>query len=91
VFELSPQGLACSGRDVIILPLIEVDILKVTSYGDDSARAEHLELQIGVVSDGHELGVAWLAQEGVVGTRKVCYLKGEHLCVEVGSTPECYG
>jgi hypothetical protein len=55
-----------------------VGLLKITSYGDDSARAGHLELHIGVVSDGHELGVAWLAQEGMVGARKVRYLKGEH-------------
>jgi hypothetical protein len=27
----------------------------------------------------------------MVGARKVCYLKGEHLYAEVGSTPKCYG
>jgi hypothetical protein len=67
-----------------------VGLLKV-AYGDDPMRDGHLELQIGVVGDGHELGVAWLAQYGMVGARKVRYLKGEHLCAEVGISPECYG
>jgi hypothetical protein len=66
-------------------------LLKVAPYGDDPMRARHLELQIGVAGDGHEFGVAWPAQYGMVGARKVCYLKGEHLCAEVGSTPKCYG
>jgi hypothetical protein len=44
VFELSPRGLACGDRDVVILPLVEVGLLKVTPYGDDPMRARHLEL-----------------------------------------------
>ena len=61
MLELSPQGLACDGRDVIILSLVEMGLLKVTPYGEDPMRARHLELQIGVVGDGLELGVAWPA------------------------------
>ena len=90
VFGLSPYGMACSGHDVVILPLVEVGLLKVAPYGDDPMRAGHLELQIGVVGDGHELGIAWLVQDGEVGARKVRYLKGEHLHAKVGSTPKHY-
>jgi hypothetical protein len=44
VLELIPRGLACGSRDVVILPLAEVGLLKVASYGDDSMRVGHLKL-----------------------------------------------
>jgi hypothetical protein len=31
----------------------------VTADGDDPVGARHLELEVGVVGDGHELGVTW--------------------------------
>jgi hypothetical protein len=34
-----------------------VGLLKVTPYGEDLMRAGHLELQICVVGDDHELGI----------------------------------
>ena len=42
-----------------------------------------LSFQIGVVGDGHELGKAWPATEGVVDTREVDHLEGERLLAEV--------
>ena len=48
-------------HDVIIFLFIEVGLLEVASYSDDSVRTRHLELQVGVVGDDHELGVAWSA------------------------------
>ena len=59
MFEISPRGLARSYRDVVVLPFTEVDLLKVATYGDDPVWARHVELQVGVVGDGHELGMAW--------------------------------
>ena len=32
--------------------------------GDDAVRARHFELEVGVVRDRHELGVAWAPQDG---------------------------
>jgi hypothetical protein len=83
--------LACGYRDVIIFPLIEVGLLEVASYSDDSVRTGHFELQVVVVGDGHELGVAWLAQDGVIGTGEIRYFEGERFHVEIGLTFERHG
>jgi hypothetical protein len=40
------------------------------SDGDDPIRARHLELEVGVVGDSHELGVAWLSGTIIRGTLK---------------------
>jgi hypothetical protein len=29
------------------------------SDGDDPVRARHLELEVGIIGDNHELGIAW--------------------------------
>ena len=42
--------------DVVLL--IVLGLFKAAFDGDDSLRAGHLKLQIGVVEDGHELGEA---------------------------------
>ena len=62
--------------------------LEVASYSDDPMRAEHLELQVGVVGDNYELGIAWSTQDGVVGTEEIRYFEGERFCAKVGSTSE---
>ena len=33
--------------------------------GDDPTWTRHLQLQIGVVGDGHELCITWTSQDGV--------------------------
>ena len=38
-----------------------------TAHGDDAVRSWHLQLEVGVVGDCHEFGVAWPLQDGVVG------------------------
>ena len=53
--------MACGYHDVVVLLFIEVGLLEVTSYGNDPMRPGHLELEVGVVGDGHEVGVAWSA------------------------------
>jgi hypothetical protein len=53
-------------------------------------RTRHVELEVSVIGDGHELGIAWLPQDGVVGAREVRYLEGERFHAEVCTTPECY-
>jgi hypothetical protein len=63
--------------------LIVVGLLKAALDGDDPIRAEHLQLQVGVVWDGHELGKAWPGEEGMVDAEEVHHLEGEWLLSEV--------
>jgi hypothetical protein len=66
----------------IVLPIV-VGLLKVALNSDYPLRAGHLELEVGVVGDGHELGEARLTKEGVVDTREVDNLKGKWLLADV--------
>jgi hypothetical protein len=83
--------LACGYHDVVVPSFIEVGLLKVASYGDDPMRTGHLELEVSVVGDDDELGIARLTQDGMVGVGEIHYFEGDHFCVEVGSTSECHG
>jgi hypothetical protein len=56
--------------------------------GDDPVGARHLELEVGVVGDDHELGVAWPPQYCVVGSSKPDHLEREGFPSEVGGSPE---
>ena len=58
-------------------------LLEVATYNDDPMWARHLELQVGVVGDDHELGKARSTEEVVVDVGEVNHLKGEWLLVEV--------
>ena len=57
--------------------LAAVGLLKVALDGDDPLRARHLELEVGVVGDGHELGEARSTEEDMVDAREVDHLEGE--------------
>ena len=46
------------------------------AHGDDVVKSQHLQLEVGVVGDHHELGVAWPPQDGMVGPQKDHYLEG---------------
>ena len=63
--------------------LIVVGLLKAALNGDDPIWARNLELEVGVIGDGHELGEVRSTEEGVVDTREVDDLEGEWLLVEV--------
>jgi hypothetical protein len=63
--------------------LMVVGLLEAALDGDDPLRARHIELDLGVVGDNHELGEAWLAEEGILDTRKVDDLEGEWFLAEV--------
>jgi hypothetical protein len=54
-----------------------------TLNGDDSLWARHLEFEVCVVWDGHELGEAQATEEGVVDAREVNDLEGDCLLAEV--------
>jgi hypothetical protein len=49
------------------------------------------ELEVSVVGDGHELGVAWSSQHRVIGPSEPDYLKGEGFLLEVGGSSEANG
>jgi hypothetical protein len=61
------------------------------SDGDDLVGARHLELEVGLVGDGHELGVAWSPQHCVVGSSEPDHLEREGFLSEVGGSPEADG
>ena len=49
---------------------------------------QHLQLQIGVVGDGHELHVAWASQDGVVGSLESDHLEGKGIHPVIGRIPK---
>jgi hypothetical protein len=56
--------------------------------GDGSPGAWHLELEVRVVGDGHELGVSWSSQHRVIGLSEPNYLESEGFLSEVGGSSE---
>ena len=66
-----------------IVLFVVVGLLEAPFDGDDPICAGHLELQVGVVGDGHELGEARSIEEGVVDAGEVKHLEGEWLLVDV--------
>ena len=70
----------CLG-DAVLLAI--VGLLEAALDDDDPLWARHLELEVGVVGDGHELGEARSTKEGIVDTGEVNNLEGEWLLVEV--------
>jgi len=64
-----------------------IGVLACRVDGDDTVWSRHLELEVGVVRDGHELGVAWPSQNRVVGPRELDHIEGEYLPPEVVGVP----
>jgi hypothetical protein len=61
------------------------------SDGDDPIGAWHLELEVRVVGDDHELGVARSPQHRVVGPSEPDHLEREGFPAEVGGSSEADG
>jgi hypothetical protein len=62
--QVGDEGLRF-GKGLGVLHALHVAFIRVSvrgADGDDPVGARHLELEIGVVGDGHELGVAWPPQ-----------------------------
>ena len=62
--DLLPNGRELFGGDnrrgvFTTFDLALVGALEGGANGDDPARTQHLQLQIGVARDGHEIRVAW--------------------------------
>jgi hypothetical protein len=77
--------------ELAALHLALVGMLERGADSDNPMRARHVELELCVVGDGHQLRVARPPQDGVVGSVKSDHLEGEGLRPIVGWIPGCYG
>ena len=66
------------------LDLALIGALEGGADGDDPAWTRHLQLQIGIVGDSHELRVAWMSEDGMVGSMEPNHLEGEGLYPIIG-------
>jgi hypothetical protein len=91
--QVGDEGLGF-GEGLGVLHALHVAFVRVSvrgADGDDPVGARHLELEVGVVGDGHKLGVAWPPQHCVVGSSEPDHLKREGFLSEVGGSPEADG
>jgi hypothetical protein len=77
--QVGDEGLGF-GEGLGVLHALHVAFVRVSvrgADGDDPVGARHLELEVGVVGDGHELSVAWPPQYCVVGSSEPDHLERE--------------
>jgi hypothetical protein len=55
---------------------------------NDTIGARHFELEVGVIGDHHEPGVAGASENGVVCSMESYHFKSESLLPEVGGSAE---
>ena len=90
-------AVAEAGKDAQRLCLLDaldvalVGMLAGRADGDDALWPWHLELEVSVVGDGHELGIAWSSQDGVVGPWEPNHVEIEDLPSEVVGVPKQMG
>jgi hypothetical protein len=91
--QVGDEGLGL-GEGLSVLHTLYVAFVRVSvcgSDGDDPVGARHLELEVDVVGDGHELGVARSPQHRVVGSSESDHLEREGFLSEVGVSPKANG
>jgi hypothetical protein len=91
--QVGDEGLGL-GEGLGVLHALHVAFVRVSvrgSDGDDPVGAWHLDLEVRVVGDGHELGVARSPQHRVVGPSEPNHLKREGFPAEVGGSSEADG
>src|SRR5688572_25228735 len=91
--QVGDEGLGF-GEGLGVLHALHVAFVRVSVHGadgDDPVGARHLELEVGVVGDGHELGIAWPPQHCVVGSSKPDHFEREGLPSKVGGCPKADG
>jgi hypothetical protein len=92
-FQVGDEGLGL-GEGLSVLHTLHVAFVRVLvrgSDGDDPVGAWHLELEVRVVGDGHELGIARSPQHRVVGPSEPDHLEREGFLAEVGGSSEVDG
>ena len=75
-------------RELAVGPLALIGRFERSANCDDPTRSRHLQLEVGVVGDGHELGVARSPQDRVVGSGEVDYLELQPFGAEVQGVAE---
>jgi hypothetical protein len=91
--QVGDEGLRL-GEGLSILHAFHVAFVRMAvcgSDGDDPVGAWHLELEVCLVGDGHELGVARSPQHSVVGPSEPDHLEHEGFPAEVGGSSETDG
>jgi hypothetical protein len=91
--QVSDEGLGF-GEGLGVLHALHIAFVRVSvrgADGDDPVGARHLELEVGVVGDDHELGVTWSPQHCVVGSSEPDHLERKGFLSEVGGSPEADG
>jgi hypothetical protein len=91
--QVGDEGLGL-GEGLSVLHALHVAFVRVSvrgSDGDDPVGPRHLELEVGVVGDGHELGIAWSPQHCVVGSSEPDHLEREGFPAEVEGSSEADG
>jgi hypothetical protein len=88
--QVGDEGLRF-GEGLGVLHVAFVRVSVRGANGDDSVGARHLELEVGVVGDSHELGVAWSPQHCVVGSSEPDHLEREGFLLKVVGSPEADG
>jgi hypothetical protein len=91
--QVSDEGLGL-GEGFGILHALHVALVSVAlcgSDGDGSLGAWHLELEVRVVGDDHELGVARSSQHHMIGPSEPDHLESEGFLSEVGGSSEADG
>jgi hypothetical protein len=78
------QSVSC----LTTLPIVVKSPLNVSPDGDDATRPWHLQDQVGVMWDRHELGECRPSQESVVCSLKIGDLKLYSFCVEIFLSPK---
>jgi hypothetical protein len=91
--QVGDEGLGL-GNGLSVLHAFHVTLVSVAvrgSDGDGSLGAQHLELEVRVVGDDHELGVARSSQHRVIGPSEPNHLESEGFLSEVGGSSKADG
>jgi hypothetical protein len=88
--QVDDEGLGL-GNGLSVLHAFHIALVSVAvrgSDGDGSLGAWHLELDIRVVGDNHELGVARSSQHRVIGPSEPDYLESQGFLSKIGGSSE---
>jgi hypothetical protein len=88
--QVGDEGLGF-GDGLSVLHAFHVALVSMAvrgSDGDDSLGAWHLELEVRVVGDGHELGIERSSQHRVIGPSEPDHLERESFPAEIGGSYE---
>jgi hypothetical protein len=91
--EVLQIGDECLGVDerLSVFDALDVSLIGMTVCGTDGDNARgprHLQLQVRIVWNDHELGVTWPPEHNVIRTPEPYHLEREGFFLEIGGGPE---